>query len=304
MISMTRLGFALSLSGCVWTSDGGVTQRYVSDWEGSAQSEAGSWDGEPIIVLGDGGSLTIIGVEGLEHIAVTARFSAGARSEADAEAAFVDVHESLAIELRSGSWVVECREARETHGSVVPAATGCDEMTIEVPAGSEGVPLSLRARTSFGGIHASGLVVDDLDLEAPFGLVADVVPVDGASLRLWGKDLVSGMCSSWLRVPEDTGFEAVELSVAGAHHGHVGSDPDDPEFWLEVAIRGFADAPALTPRTGETTWSRDSAGALVESAVVRADLGKAILTTQSVPGADELTLCASRELGEGWETPE
>lgn len=303
-LAASLLGVWATISGCVWTSDGGITQRYVSDWEGSLHGEQGSWDGEPILIAGDDGPVTIVGVEGRDFISVHARFSAGARDAADAEAAFVDVHESLTIEMLDGFWRVQCNEARRTHGSVVPNATGCAEMIVEVPAGSEDMPLSLRAWTSFGGIHASGVVVDELDLRAPFGLVADVTPVDGARLRLWGEDLVSGMCSSWLRVPEDTGFGSASLSVAGAHHGHVGSDPDDPAFWLEVGIRGFDDAPVIPSHTGETTWTRDAGGALVESAIVRADLGKAILTTGPVPEADDLTLCASYELGDGWGTPE
>jgi hypothetical protein len=292
------------LTGCVWTSDGGFTERYVSDWEGTVQSEPGSWAGEPIVIAGNGGQVTIVGVEGRTNISLTARFSAGARSQADAEAAFVDVHESLSIELRDGAWLVECNEARETHGSAVPSATGCAAMVLEIPAGSEIQPLSLRAWTSFGGIHASGIVVEELDLEAPMGLVADVVPTDDSTLRLWGGDLVSGMCSSWLRVPEDTGFGSIELTVAGAESDYVGDDPDDPEFWLEVGIRGFDDAPTLPSRTGHTTWSRDTDGPFVESAIVRADLGKAIVTTDAVPDADGATLCASWELGEGWGTPE
>lgn len=288
--------------GCVWTSDGGLTQRYVSDWQGTAESEPGSWAGEPIIVQGDSGGLVLVGVPGKQNITAHAYLSAGARNPEDAEAAFVDVAESLSIELRDGTWWVQCNEAQADHGSAVSSSTGCDEMVVELPAGSEGMPISVWANTDFGGIHASGLVVEDLDLRAPFGLVADVEPVGGATLRLWGESLVSGMCSSWLRVPEATGFEALSLEVQRPDLRYNGVDPNDPQWWLQVEVRGMPDAPPTEPFQGSLEWEREQAeGALVQSATVRASLGKAILTTGEVPAADTLTLCASRDL-EGWST--
>lgn len=178
-------------------------------------------------------------------------------------------------------------------------------MVVVVPRGTSVAPVSVRATTTFGGIHASELTVADVDLHAPFGLVADVEPVDGATLRLWGDDdLVSGMCSSWLRIPADTALAEARLDVGSADLGHVGSDPDNREFWLEVDIRGFSDAPVLEARTAETTWSRPGSGAQVQEVIVHADIGKAILTTEPVPSPDELTLCASYELGNGWGTPD
>ncbi len=291
------------LGGCVWTSDGGVGARYESDWTATVSSPVGTYAGEPIVIDGEG-PVTIVGVEGLREITVRARYYAGARSVADAEASYLDTREATTVALRDGSWVVTCGQASQSHGTVVPSATGCAEMWIEVPAGSADAPLSLRAQTSFGGIHASGLVVDDLDLRAPFGLVADVVPVDDADLSLYGEDLVSGMCSSWLRVPEDTAFEHVALEVGAADLYYVGNDPDDEALWLQVQIEGFADRPELAPFTGSYEWERVASGAQVASATIRADLGKAIVTSGEVPDADVFSLCAWSELGNGTQTPE
>jgi hypothetical protein len=302
--SALTLATSCLLSGCVWTSDGGITARYESDWVGSLQTAEGSWQGEPIVIDAEG-DLTVIGVPDQDFITLTSRFVAGARDRDDAEAAFEDVYDALDLELVDGTWRIVCNEAEETHGSVVPSSTGCADMVVEIPAGTTDRPLSVTATTEFGGVHASGLTVQQLDLEAPFGVVADVEPVDDSMLRLWGDDdLVSGMCNSWLAVPPDTSFGTVTLDVGKADLEYVGSDPDDPEFWLEVDIRGFDDAPALPPRTPETTWSRTGDGAQVEAATVHAAIGKSILTTGPVPSPDELSLCATYELGSGWGTPD
>ena len=287
----------------MWTSDGGIGARYESDWTATVSSPAGSYAGEPIVVDAEGG-VTIVGVAGLDQITVRARYYAGARNAADAEASYADTRDATTVQLRDGTWFVECGQASQTHGSVVPSGTGCAEMDIEVPAGTVDAPLSLSAHTSFGGIHAAGLVVDDLHLRAPFGLVADVVPVDDADLSLYGEDLVSGMCSSWLRVPEDTAFDSVALEVSAADLYYVGDDPDNERLRLQVQIEGFADRPALAPFTGSYEWSRQAPGAQVASARIRADLGKAIVTSGEVPDPDVLTLCAWSELGNGFQTPE
>ena len=301
-----NIAFLLAVSGlggCVWTSEGGFTQRYESDWEGSTQSVPNTWNGEPILVVGDGGRVVIVGVEGKRNISLATRFSAGARNPADAEAAFQDTAASLSIELYDGTWFVECNEAQETHGSAVPSSTGCVDMVVEVPAGSEATPLSLRASTTHGGIHASGLTVESLSLRAPFGLVADVTPVDGANISLFGVSLVSGMCNSILRVPADTAFESLSLSVGKADRlSHVGDDPNNADFWLESVLRGFEDAPEFPRQSPSLEWSRDASGAQAESATVHASIGKAVVTTGDVPDPYGLTLCAYHELGSGPQT--
>jgi len=295
------LNLAASLvlgSGCVWTSDGGVTQRYVSTWAGTAESERGSWAGEPIVIQGNSGGVVVKGEPGREHITVRAHFVAGARDAFDAEAAFSDAAQSLSVELEDGQWQVFCDGASEDHGSAVASSTGCDSLEVLVPMGSEAMPVSLEADTDFGGIHASGLVVETLHLHAPFGLVADVEPVDGATLAVLGsKDLVSGMCSNWLRVPPGTGFESLSMTVEDADTRYDGVDQDDPQWWLQVEVRGMDDAPELEPFQGTLQWEReDQGGALVESARIYSSLGKAIVTTGEVPPSDGLTLCASMSL--------
>lgn len=301
--SCVAIGLIALGSGCVWTSDGGVAARYESEWADVVESDTGSYAGEPIYVRGKG-PLTIVGVPGLDSISVRARFYAGARDPQDAESAFEDLPGALAVERRDGAWFVTCGQASRTFGSVTPSSTGCAEMYVEVPAGSEQSPLSLHAKTTFGGIHASGLVVQDLMLRAPFGLVADVEPVDGATLALFGEDLVNGMCSSWLRVPDDTAFEEAALVSDGTDRGYSGNDPNDRQFWFQVQIEGFDDAPLLPDHTESYDWSREAPGAQVEHVNIRADLGKAILTSGHVPSADAFTLCASLELGQGSSTPE
>jgi hypothetical protein len=283
-LKLALLGLGALLTGCVWTSDGGVTALHVSTWE--AHAEGAVWDGAPISVSAENGSINIVGEAGRTTIAVHATLEAGANSDADAEAAFHDVADRIAIAKTNGAWSVTCPHAGDTHGSAVPLATGCHAMTVLVPGG---VPIDLRASASFGGIHASGVLVSALDLEAPFGLVADVQPTKGAHMRVWGDDLVSGHCSSYLRVPETTGLSA-QLDVQNPNVHYAGVAQDDPDFALGVAIDGFTDAPALAPRTGSLAWKHGDAGGNV---VVRASLGQAVLTTGFVPDFDPTNQCAN-----------
>lgn len=281
----------------MWTSDGGFAPRHESDFHPAVESRAGSFAGEPI-AFSTHGDVEIIGVPGRDSISVRARFYAGARDDLDAHAAFADASSELSVELIDGVWRIDCPGAAQDHGSAVASGTGCTEMSIEVPTGSVDEPLVLLGSTHGGGIHVSNVVVEGVDLASSFGLVADVTPVDGAAIELAGRDLVSGMCSTWLRVPEDTAFDELSLSVSSAKYRDPDDVPADPDNWLEVDIRGFSDAPRIPRRTGEYAWSRDAAGARVASASVIADIGKAIVTTGPVPASDELSLCEYWELGE------
>lgn len=307
MLSRARFATPLVLSlvpaACVWTSDGGFAQRHESSWEASVASAPGSFAGEPIVVQGEG-DVTIVGVAGLDHVRVTAGFYAGANDDDDAEAAFRDVATQLSITTWQDVWLVQCNQAAADHGSAVASATGCSHMRIEVPQGTREAPLVLTASTDFGGIHLSQVVVEGLSLRAPFGLVADVVPTHGAAMEIVGDDdLVSGMCSSWLRVPSGTAFDALTMSVSQLERGYVGDDPDDPQFWLQVQLEGFDDAPKLADHTRSWSGALAGSGARVELATVHADLGKAIVTTGEVPAAAG-NLCASLSLPGGWQTPE
>lgn len=283
------------LGGCVWTSDGGITGRVESDWEAEIASVEGSWDGTPITISSDGGSVQVIGRADLDRIRVRARFVAGANSSEDAEAAFRDMEQQLTIEHSEAGWSITCPEPLETHGSAVPSSTGCASLVVEVPAGSEAAPIDLRAATGFGGIHVSGLHVAHLDLTAPFGLVADVIPTTDATLRMYGQDLVSGLCNTVLRVPETTGFGELTLSVQHPELRYVGVDDEDPEYMLGAEIRGFGDAPFIAPRTGEFSWAREGKPH-VARAELRASLGKAVVTTAPIAEYDDFNQCAKLEV--------
>lgn len=285
----------LTAAGCSWTSEGGITDRVLSKHQYVHESEVGSWNGEPIHIMNQHGTVEIVGVPGKTNLTMQARFVAGANSEADAEAAFEDMAQSaLHITSTEGGWTVSCDKASAWHGSVDPESTGCTFLRIEVPAGEVASPLSLAAYTNFGGIHASGLTVSSLDLQAPFGLVADVTPTSEASIRLYGEDLVSGMCSSILRVPSAATLGVVALSVQHPELEYAGAG-DDPRWRNGVEITGFSDAPSVPARTGSWRWSRGEAPFDAAQVEIRASLGKAVLTTAAVPSIDDFNQCQKQE---------
>lgn len=291
--SLALLSLYTSLVACSWTSDGGLTGRIESKREYSQESAVNSWDGEPIRIRNEHGTVQIVGVPGKTNISMHARFVAGANSDAEAEAAFDDMAENaLRIERSDSGWSVTCGQASKWHEPVDPASTGCTTLRIEVPAGNLEAPLDLTARASYGGVHATGLVVKALDLEAPFGLAADVTPTEAANIRLFGNDLLSGLCSSFLRVPATTALAQVALSVDHPEARYVDvSDPEAPRWQNGVEIKGFDDAPNVPARTPSLTWSRGEAPFDVGRAEIHASLGKAVLTTEPIPAPEDFNQC-------------
>ncbi len=281
---------------CAWTSDGGLTARYESKDERTVESAAGSWDGAPLSIVNAHGSIQVVGVARKTRISAHARFVAGANSQADADAAFADVGNAITIEKRGAKWVVDCPRAKAWHGSVDPESTGCTSIRVEVPAGTKSAPLELTGVTAFGGIHVSGLTVKKLDLQAPFGLVADVRPTGEAELRLFGEPLVTGLCSSILRVPAETTIGSASLSVTNASIRYAGVSPEDPTYWLGTYVEGFPDAPRVAPRSESYEWSRGVAPFAAKSVEVHASLGKAVLTTAAVPAYQPFNECLETKL--------
>lgn len=288
------LALSLSTVACSWSSDGGLTRRYESETV-TAETPEGSWNGEPIRIDDEHGVVEIVGVPGKRNITVRARFVAGATSQEDANAAFDDLGRQLGpnIVKKDGVWTVGCFEASAWHGSVDPETTGCTSYRVEVPSGTLDAPLELQARSNFGGVHASGIVVKRLALSAPFGLVADVVPAKGADISLLGDDsLASGFCSSHLRVPAGTSFESVEMTVGVTNGARAGVDPADPSWWPGVEVEGVA----LAPRSGAYSGRFGPSGASSEGAsraVVHAKIGKATIGSAPVPSVGTLNLCRS-----------
>lgn len=296
MLRFLSLLALASLAGCSWTSDGGLTERHESTREGSAQSAEGSWDGSPVAISNPQGSIQVVGVTGKTNISLRARFVAGANSQADAEAAFADVERSLRVEKVSGSWLVECREARETHGSAVPSSTGCSSLVVEVPAGSAEAPISLSASTSFGGIHVSALTVRQLSLSAPFGMVAAVEPVPQASITTQAGDLISGFCSTILSVPRSFAAGSVSMKVDHPTLRMAGRE-GDPAWTPGVEVRQLdLFSGTIAPRTGAFNQpiGPDQPGAAAQ-VTLHASIGKAVLGDVAIPAYDPFNQCKNVE---------
>ncbi|MEM9694366.1 MAG: hypothetical protein AAGA56_17575 [Myxococcota bacterium] len=278
----------LAATGCVWTSDGGITERVVADEDHVVVADH-AFDGGALVIRNNFGDVRVRGVVGAERLRVRARFIAGANNSDDANAAFADLADRLVVEETEGQWQVYCQQAAQTHGSVVPNATGCERLVVEVPAGEGVEPLALTVLGDMGGAHIQGVEVQELKVSVPFGVIADVTPTDGATIDLEGENLVMGRCDTVLRVPRDTGFSTAALSV---QYPDAGLASEDHRFG--VRIEGFADAPPLAPRTGFTTWNRP--GAIEVEATLRASLGRAILTSGPAPSADQISYCDTLEV--------
>lgn len=293
MRSLLFFPLVAAAAGCSWTSDGGLGARFVSP-EMLTESAPGSWAGEPIDVYDEHGTVEIVGVPGKTNVTVRAKLVAGARSQRDADAAFADLGAQLAVVNLDGVWSVRCTKASAWHGSVDPESTGCTQLRVEVPAGTSDAPVAITARADYGGVHTSGVTVSKLAASAPFGLVADVVPVRGATIELRGDDsLASGFCSTILRVPPSIASDEVDLSVSNTTVKYVDVDPNDTRYWPGVEVHGLPDLSApIAPRTASFRGKVGAEGTGAKSIVLHADMGKARLGTDPVPPADELNQCA------------
>lgn len=284
---------SLSMTACSWTSDGGLGERVESDVRTKSTAEA-SWQGEPLRIHDEHGQLEIVGVPGKQNITVHAKMVAGAREQADADAAFADLFERVTIEKKDGIWVVECGQAGQWHGSVDPESTGCARMTVEVPAGTRETPVALEARADYGGVYATGLVVSRFYATAPFGLAADVTPIAGADIEMRGGEIVSGFCSSIVRVPIDFAADHVALTVQKPALEFAG-DPDG-RFVPGVAVEGLpalAEESAIAPRTPSFIGHAGEKGKGAARIVLHADQGRAVVTTRPLPPAQEMTACTN-----------
>ena len=72
---------------------------------------------------------------------------------------------------------------------------------------------------------------------------------------------------------------------------YVGVADDDATYWLGTYVEGFANAPAVAPRTGTYAWHQGTAPFAARSIELRASLGKALLTTATVPPYDPTNQC-------------
>lgn len=280
-----------SITGCIWTNEGGFTERYEADKEFTLESPKDSWNGGPILIKNPHGNVQIVGVPGKTNISVHALFVAGATSQEDANAAFEDVKAGVNIEEQEGSWLIDCPLAKEWHGSVDPISTGCTSLRVELPAGSLEAPLEINSAIPDGGFHVSGITAKLLILQAPFGIVADITPTSDALIDFFGEDLASGMCSSILRLPPDVTFEQADLSVDHPETKFVDVDPNDPTFWPGAGIEGLVGAPMVPPRTGSFSWQRPGDPPSTAKITLHASIGKALLTTAPLPEYGKVHQC-------------
>src|SRR5690606_27650130 len=136
----------------------------------------------------------------------------------------------------------------------------------------------------YGGVHATGLVVERFHATAPFGLLADVTTTPGAEVTLRGQPIVSGFCSSVLRVPSHFAADAVALSVEDVGLEYAGAGAE--RFVPGVVFEGLA-APGvptdLPPRTARWDGRIGGPGEGAARVVLHADQGKAMITTAPLP---------------------
>jgi len=209
---------AVMAMGCsVSTTDNSITFKTKTKFEASNASTLTydvEWTGQPIVINDDGVNpatgdtgLTVVAGADTTRVSLTAKIVSFADVEADAQLAIKDVQDGLKIEEKDGKIVVTCGHG-QAHGSADQAGSGCDKLTVNVPAGSLSKPMDLTVGLGIGDLNVSGVVgtinakgngVGDVDV--------NVTPTKGSTVDVEGEGAVV------VRLPYDFSADVVNLSV-------------------------------------------------------------------------------------------
>lgn len=180
--SPTDGGSPTTTDGATHDTQGGVLKVRFSE-EAVVREDSADWDGTPIEIEVDGvavsvnGGVSVIASESTKRVKATARFVALAAesAKADADASLEEAKATFAISRRGSALVIACRHGG-SHGSSDDRDSGCEQLTVEVPAGSRSSPLQLKLSTKTG--------LDELDLTAATLRAVDVTHDGDISAKL------------------------------------------------------------------------------------------------------------------------
>lgn len=133
--------------------------RFVED--GVTVTADADWAGEPIKINADGVGIAVNGgldvvVSSDPHakITATARMLAMADAEdkASADQSILDAKGTFTITKSGDGWVVACSHGG-SHGTSDSGSSGCEKLTVTIPAGMDTMPIDLTALSGNGDVN-------------------------------------------------------------------------------------------------------------------------------------------------------
>lgn len=152
-----------------------------------------AYTGQPVEVLNDGvnpgtgAGIVIVGSPGATKVVATATIVSWAdgSEEENAKSAQRDVVASFTIAEVGGKIVVRCGHAKQDYGTANVGSSGCEGLTVTVPAGDAAKPVAVVAKNGNSDIQVSG-ITGSLTAEAQGAgdVEASVTPAKGSVISV------------------------------------------------------------------------------------------------------------------------
>lgn len=207
---------AAVLAGCTVQATVKSKTRFVEDGVTLTSSEP--WAGEAVTVRAEGvgvavnGGVVVRADPAATSITATARMVAMAEPEdkASADQSIIDAKQTFRIERGDGGFTIVCGHGG-SHGTSSAGESGCELVTVTVPAGSEAQPISVKALSGNGEVKVdlSASTLARLDVNAKGDVDAKFPASKGASVSIVAEqadDIVA-------RVPADFAADSVTLTA-------------------------------------------------------------------------------------------
>ncbi len=267
-VALVGLAIVGASSGCtlstVTNPDGSVTvtgkskTRFVSDQKPVREI---AFTNQTIEVLNDGvnpGSgvgIVVTGSPGATKVTATSSIVAwadGAETE-NAKTAQKEVVDSFTVTEAGGKITVRCGHASKDYGTASRAGTGCEGLTVTVPAGTAAAPVSLVVKNGNSDIQVSG-ITGSVTVEAQGAGDAEVsvTPAQGSVIS------VSAEFDALLRLPANFAADVVTLAADEA------KDIDTSAFPEVKSGLGYG-----APGTGAKSITVRSTGLIGTAKIVR-----------------------------------
>lgn len=246
-LAVAVVGATVAL-GCTVTVKTQTKFRPAAPVTGSSQA---AWTAQAIEIENANGGVRIVGDASATKVTFSTFPFAFADTQTDGDAAVADVQGRIAIDETADRIYVHCSTASKSYGTAANGTTGCDDLTVTVPAGSLSAGLKLKAVSHNGSVSAQNLtaaagqqllilsdngsvtasnITGSVRAHTDNGSVdASFTPTGGAQC-----EASSGNGDVTLSLPADFSADALALSAKGG-----------------VVINGFSDLTAASTSRGQ-----------------------------------------------------
>ena len=259
------------LAGCHVSVDAEAEEVFVDSTQ-PAKTSAEPWSGQAIRIENNGvnplrgtGGVEVVFDPNATHVTASAVFSAQARKaeQENAESSIRDAIETFVVNQTNDGITVECRNGR-AYGTSDVASSGCQRLTVTVPAGaSADAPLSLAIGSGMGDVTFSGAVPVVSRLEVNSSGLGDInvsaTPTVGGEVLVLGRNRVSVGLPSTLAAdevhlvvntqdPEEAQRRIIVTDFPGLVHGSPYGEAGTGLRALKVESQGLLDDYTVTVR--------------------------------------------------------